>query len=75
LAHELGHVLGLGHPGDTTDSLVDGCVGSVMEPSGFFADNPGVQCEDNCQNASNPHLRLRPGKYCLSVDRPDTQLF
>lgn len=75
LAHELGHVLGLGHPGDTTDNLVDGCVGSVMEPSGFFADNPGVQCEDNCQNASNPHLRLRPGRYCLSVDRPDIQLF
>ena len=75
MAHELGHVLGLGHPGDSTDTLVDGCNGSVMEPSGFFADNPGLQCEANCDNASNPLLHLMPGVYCVSVDRPDDQLF
>jgi hypothetical protein len=74
MAHELGHVLALGNPGNSGDNLVDGCAGSVMEPSGFFADNPGVQCDANCQNDSNPLLRLRPGKYCLSIDRPDQQL-
>ena len=75
MAHELGHVLGLGHPGDSTDTLVDGCAGSVLEPSGFFADNPGLQCEANCDNASNPLLRLVPWVWCISVDRPDDQLF
>jgi hypothetical protein len=75
LAHELGHVLGLGHPGDTTDSLVDGCAGSVMEPSGFFADNPALQCEANCVNASNPLLHIVPWRWCVTRDRPDSQLF
>ena len=75
MAHELGHVLGLDHPGGTSPTLVDGCAGSVMEPSGFFADNPGFQCEANCDNASNPLLSLEPWMWCISVDRPDVQLF
>lgn len=75
MAHELGHVLGLGHPGNSTDALTDGCDWSLMEPSGFFADNPGFQCEDNCLNVSNPLLRFVPWQFCISRDRPDDQLF
>lgn len=75
MAHELGHVLGLDHPGNSTDTLVDGCAGSVTEPSGFFADNPGLQCEANCDNASNPLLRLVPWMWCVSVEHPHDQLF
>ena len=74
LAHELGHVLGLGHPGNP-GSLVDSCPGSVMEPSGFFADNPEFQCRFNCRCASNPLLTTTPGLWCLSRSRPDLELF
>ncbi|OPY90496.1 MAG: hypothetical protein A4E72_00609 [Syntrophus sp. PtaU1.Bin208] len=50
LAHELGHALGLMHPpGNST-------VGSLMEPSGFCADNPSLMSKLNCDNASNPLL-------------------
>lgn len=50
LAHELGHALGLWHPpGNSTP-------GSLMEPSGFCADNPGLQSKQNCDNVTNPLL-------------------
>lgn len=68
LAHELGHALGLGHPGEV-DSLTDGCAGSVMEPSGFYADNPEYQCRHNCQSASNPLLTIVPWELCIRFDR------
>lgn len=48
LAHELGHALNLSHPpGNSTP-------GSLMEPSGFCADNPALMSNQNCDNASNP---------------------
>lgn len=50
LAHELGHSMGLYHPpGNST-------VGSLMEPSGFCADNPALMSPLNCDNASNPMM-------------------
>lgn len=50
LAHELGHSMGLYHPpGNST-------VGSLMEPSGFCADNPALMSALNCDNASNPMM-------------------
>lgn len=65
LAHELGHVLGLGHPANP-GGLVAGCDGSVMEPSGFFADNPDFQCLSNCRNAANPLLTSVPYRLCIA---------
>jgi len=58
LAHELGHVLNLLHPGDSRSGMETGTAGSVLEPSGWCADNPASQSEDNCNNASNPLIYL-----------------
>lgn len=55
--------------------LIDGCTGSVMEPSGFFADNPEFQCRFNCRTAANPLLTTLPFWSCLMIGRPDDELF
>jgi len=55
LGHELGHALSLDHPG-TPGGLIDGTVGSVMEPSGFCLDNPNLQSARNCRSATSPLL-------------------
>jgi hypothetical protein len=55
LAHELGHVLGLHHPNAPfPGTLILGTANTVMEPSGFYADNPHPQSNHNCDNADNP---------------------
>jgi hypothetical protein len=69
LGHELGHVLNLDHPGISNPPLIPGCSNTIMEPSGFFADNPDEQCNDNCVNKSNPLTRSHWWHLCRY--RPD----
>lgn len=75
LAHELGHVLGLRHPGDaSTASAVPASTGTLMCPSGFKNDNPQINSQENKESLSNPlltfALKLRsPGPDC--DDSPD----
>jgi len=58
LAHELGHALSLKHPGVVaTPPMVAATANTVMEPSGFYADNPHPQSQDNCSNADSPLIR------------------
>jgi hypothetical protein len=68
LAHELGHVLNLKHPGCATATRPAGCDDSVMEPSGFHNDNPPEQCTSNCNNASNPLLRTTFSRCCIEPE-------
>jgi hypothetical protein len=56
LAHELGHVLGLGHPGNP-NNLFDASTNTLMCPSGWHNDNPRRNSLDNRNNLSNPLLR------------------
>ena len=63
LAHELGHVLSLKHPGvPAIAPMITATANTVMEPSGFEADNPHPQSQHNCDSADNPiikfHLKL-----------------
>ncbi len=56
LAHELGHVMGLQHPGVPTYPPMTGTgtANTVMEPSGFYKDNPHAQSGNNCTHLGNP---------------------
>ena len=59
LAHELGHVMTLKHPGEgfPTASLpyrYDGSSGTLMCPSGWMNDNPAINSQENKDNISNP---------------------
>lgn len=63
LAHELGHVLNLCHPANCPDpARPRGTATTIMEPSGWCADNPDSQSRHNCVSASNPLVEyvLRP---------------
>ncbi len=69
LAHELGHAMGLCHPGTgCTAPRADGSAGSLMEPSGFFADNPDVLRQSECQNISNPLINSGLPLCCQKPD-------
>lgn len=73
LAHELGHVLDLKHPGTGCPSVdcpdrVDGSSGTVICPSGYENDNPDVQSEENGELGNNP---LTVPIVLLSCPDPD----
>lgn len=55
IAHELGHVLALGHPSGSP-GLVSGNTGTLMCPSGWHRDNPTINSQGNKINAENPLL-------------------
>lgn len=63
--HELGHVLGLLHPGAGSNSDAN----TVMTPTGG-ANNPGVAFVTHfmCINIANPVLQTLPDLCCLSHD-------
>ncbi len=57
LAHELGHVLGLRHPGSAaTASAQPASSGTLMCPSGCLNDNPQINSQENEDLLSNPLL-------------------
>ncbi|HEY5884518.1 MAG TPA: hypothetical protein VIT88_07505 [Pyrinomonadaceae bacterium] len=59
LAHEVGHVLGLRHPGAApTASAQPASTGTLLCPSGFLRDNPRVNSQQNKDLVSNPLLVL-----------------
>lgn len=76
LAHELGHVLDLKHPGSGCPSefcpdRVDGSSGTVICPSGFEKDNPDIQSEENGDLGNNPLTEAIVNQYILQCPQPD----
>jgi hypothetical protein len=63
LAHELGHSLGLGHPG----SAGGGSTGTLLCPSGWMNDNPARNSIENGNLASNPLLTNYWGSWTFST--------
>jgi hypothetical protein len=70
LAHEIGHVLGLCHPGDgDCTENEQSSTGTLMCPSGWNNDNPPINSGQNEDNAHNPLLtfsfkRITAGPDC-----------
>jgi hypothetical protein len=67
LAHEVGHVINLTHPGDSATE--DGSSGTLLCPSGFAFDNPAVNSQENADRVSNPLFEFTlklwsPGPDC-----------
>ena len=59
LAHEMGHVLSLLHPGPPDadrDWMIPASTGTVMCASGFMNDNPEPNSQENKDNGQNPLL-------------------
>lgn len=56
LAHELGHVVDLAHPGSSSTTLTPGTPNTLMCPSGWNNDNPARNSTENGDNADNPLL-------------------
>ncbi len=72
LAHELGHVLGLLHPGNPASATaVAASTGTLMCPSGYLNDNPHINSQENEDVLSNPLMtfaikRMGPRADCVN---------
>lgn len=63
LAHELGHVLALAHPGSgcpnaDRPNMFDASSGTLMCPSGWHNDNPKINSAENREKRTNPLLKF-----------------
>lgn len=56
LAHEVGHALGIMHPGTGHATYADGSTGTLLCGSGWERDNPRRNSRDNGDNVVNPLL-------------------
>jgi hypothetical protein len=70
IAHELGHVLNMGHPG-APNGLFNASTNTLMCPSGWHNDNPKRNSRDNALNVANPLVvfslkAVSPGPDCNS---------
>jgi len=70
LAHELGHALGLMHPGTGHAVYEDGSTGTLLCGSGWERDNPRRNSQENGDNIVNPLLSCYMDFMNL-LDRPD----
>ncbi len=70
LAHEVGHALGLKHPGGGTSSYAAGSYGTLMCGSGWERDNPKRNSRDNGNNVVNPLVTTYYGALNF-LPRPD----
>jgi hypothetical protein len=76
LAHELGHVISLKHPGSgyptaAAPTVFDGTTGTLMCPSGFMNDNPSVNSKDNKDHVSNPLFKFKLSPAATATDCQD----
>jgi hypothetical protein len=74
LAHEIGHVVGLSHPGSgsTGPNMYDGSTGTLMCPSGFQNDNPAINSQENSDLLQNPLLKSTLMLKGAAVDCDDS---
>ncbi len=75
LAHEMGHVLSLLHPGrpePDREWMIPASTGTLMCGSGFMNDNPEPNSQENKDNVQNPLLVASLSARGLNVDCDDS---